>query len=107
VCECSATSFVQVSCASGESSLSPLIRASCNSFEIPSTSSLSMALIVLSTKRLNETSGSVDYNLSISGSTEMKTSDMPWKYARTSAIIFSASFDSSEAFNTPSSRGVT
>ena len=52
---CSAISFAQFSCASGESTLSPLMRASCKPFESPSTSSSSTALTVLSTKRLNDT----------------------------------------------------
>jgi hypothetical protein len=55
ICGRSVISFAQVSCASGASSWSPLMRASCKPFESPSTSSSSTALTVLSTKRLNGT----------------------------------------------------
>ena len=51
----SARSLAQRSCASGESSPSPSMRASCRPFAIPSTSSSSIALGTLSTKRLNAT----------------------------------------------------
>lgn len=52
--------------------------ASCRPFESPSTSSSSIALIALSTKRLNETGSGNDYNRYLVVVREER-SYVPWK----------------------------
>ena len=56
----SPTRLAQISCVPGESSLNPVTRESCKPFEKSSTSFSSIALIILSTKRLKATSYNIE-----------------------------------------------